>query len=47
MDRHSRLLSSAAALVAMALPIAACNVDVRKHDVDGKADVDITTPVGN
>jgi hypothetical protein len=47
MNRHSRLLSSAAALVAIALPLAACNVDVRKHEVDGKADVDITTPVGN
>jgi hypothetical protein len=47
MDRHSRLLCSAAALVAMALPLAACNVDVRKHEVDDKADVDITTPVGN
>ena len=47
MDRHSRLLASLAALVGMTLSIAACNVDVRKHAVDGKADVDITTPVGN
>jgi hypothetical protein len=46
MDRR-RLLSAAAPLVAIALPIAACNVDVRKHESDGKADVDITTPVGN
>jgi hypothetical protein len=46
MDRR-RLLSASAALVAIALPIAACNVDVRKHESDGKADVDITTPVGN
>ena len=45
MDRYRSL--SAAALVAIALPLAACNVDVRKHEVDGKADVDITTPVGN
>ena len=27
--------------------MAACNVDVRKHESGGKADVDITTPVGN
>ena len=33
--------------MAIALPIAACNVDVRRHESDGKADVDITTPVGN
>jgi hypothetical protein len=46
MDRP-RVLSAAAALVAMVLPITACNVDVRKHESDGKADVDITTPVGN
>jgi hypothetical protein len=45
MDRL-RLLS-AAALVAIVVPTVACNVDVRKHDEDGKADVDITTPVGN
>jgi hypothetical protein len=29
------------------VPLAACNVDVKKHESDGKADVDITTPVGN
>jgi hypothetical protein len=45
MDRRRSL--SAATLVAIALSIAACNVDVRKHEADGKADVDITTPVGN
>ena len=28
-------------------PLAACNIDVQKHESDGKADVDITTPVGN
>jgi hypothetical protein len=47
MDRYCRLLVTAAALVAIAFPIAACNIDVRKHDSNGKADVDITTPVGN
>src|SRR5262245_53425776 len=47
MDRHFTSLTTAAALVAMALPIAACNIDVRKHESDGKANVDITTPVGN
>jgi hypothetical protein len=32
----------------IALPIAACDIDVRKDESpDGKADVDITTPVGN
>ena len=46
MDRHFTSLTTAA-LVAMALPIAACNIDVRKHESDGKANVDITTPVGN
>jgi hypothetical protein len=47
MDRHYTSLTTAAALVAMALPIAACNIDIRKHESDGKANVDITTPVGN
>lgn len=47
MDRY-RSLSVAAALVAIALPIAACDIDVRKDESpDGKANVDITTPVGN
>jgi hypothetical protein len=45
MDRLRSFL--AAALVAIALPISACNVDVSRHESDGKADVDITTPVGN
>ena len=45
MNRRTQL--SAAALAAIALPIAACNVDVRKDESNGKADVDITTPVGN
>lgn len=31
----------------IAFPIAACDIDVQKHESDGKADVDITTPVGN
>lgn len=31
----------------MAVPLAACNIDVQKHESDGKADVDITSPVGN
>lgn len=47
MDRHFTSLTAAAALVALALPIAACDIDVRKHESNGKADVDITTPVGN
>jgi hypothetical protein len=38
---------TAAALVALALPITACDIDVQKHETDGKANVDITTPVGN
>ena len=47
MDRY-RSLSTAAVLVAIALPIAACDIDVRKDESpDGKANVDITTPVGN
>lgn len=47
MDRFQSLFV-AAALVAVALPTAACNVDVRKDESpDGKANVDITTPVGN
>jgi hypothetical protein len=35
------------ALLSMAVPLAACNIDVQKHESDSKADVDITTPVGN
>ena len=44
-SRHSLL--TFVALLSMAAPLAACNVDVQKHESDGKADVDITTPVGN
>ncbi len=44
---NRRTLLSAAALAAIVLPIAACDVDVRKDESNGKADVDITTPVGN
>lgn len=47
MDRSRRTLLAAAALVAAAIPLVACNVDVRKHEADGKADVDIATPVGS
>jgi hypothetical protein len=47
MNRLCRSLCSAALLPAIGLAIAACNVDVRKHESDNKADVDITTPVGN
>jgi hypothetical protein len=47
MTQSSRSLLAVVALLSMALPLAACNVDVRKHESDGKADVDITTPVGN
>lgn len=46
MTRHLTALT-AAALVALALPIAACDIDVQKEEVDGKAKVDITSPVGN
>lgn len=44
-SRHSLLV--AAALLTITAPLAACNIDVQKHEADGKADVDITTPVGN
>jgi len=47
MDRSCRSLPAAAVLLAAAIPLAACNVDVRRHDANGKADVDVTTPVGN
>ena len=47
MAPHSRSLLAATTLLIFGLPMAACNVDVRKHESDGKADVDITTPVGN
>ena len=47
MNRRRRSVLSLAVLLSMAVPLAACNVDVRKHESDAKADVDITTPVGN
>ena len=47
MTHTSRFLLTFAALLSMAIPLAACNIDVQKHESDGKADVDITTPVGN
>ena len=47
MNHTSRSLPALVALLSMAVPLAACNIDVQKHDADGKADVDITTPVGN
>lgn len=47
MDRSCRSLPAAAVLLAAAIPLAACNVDVRRHDANGKADVDVSTPVGN
>jgi hypothetical protein len=47
MNHNSRSLLAVVALLSMAVPLAACNVDVRKHEEDNKADVDITTPVGN
>ena len=36
-----------AALAAVALPLAACNVDVSEHQEDGRAAVEITTPLGD
>jgi len=42
-----RLLPISAALVAIALPLTACNIDVRRHEEGGKAEVDITSPVGD
>ncbi len=47
MARYFTSLTTAAALVAVALPIAACDIDVQQQEADGKAKVDITTPVGN
>jgi hypothetical protein len=46
MNRCCKPLPAAIVLIA-ALSPAACNVDVRKDEVGRKADVDITTPVGN
>ena len=47
MNPNSRSLLALVALLSIAVPLAACYVDVKKHESDGKADVDITTPVGN
>jgi hypothetical protein len=47
MNYTSRSLLAFVALLSMAAPLAACNIDAQKHESDGKADVDITTPVGN
>jgi hypothetical protein len=47
MTQSSRSPLALVALLSMAVPLAACNIDVQKHESDGKADVDITTPVGN
>jgi hypothetical protein len=42
-----RSLLAAASLVLTAIPIAACDIDVRKQESAGKAEVDIQTPVGD
>ena len=42
--RHSIL--SPAVLVMAVLPLAACSIDVKKHDSGRSADVDIRTPTG-
>ena len=44
---HSSRSLAVVAFLSMAVPLTACNIDVQKHESDGKADVDITTPVGN
>jgi hypothetical protein len=44
---HFKSLTALAFVVALALPITACDIDVRKDQSNGKADVDIKTPVGN
>jgi hypothetical protein len=43
--RHSLL--STAVLVMAVLPVAACSIDVQKHDSGRSADVDIRTPTGS
>ena len=47
MARRSNWLRTSAALAAVILTLAACNVDVREHESDGRAEVEITTPVGD
>src|SRR3954462_15224199 len=42
--RHPLL--SPAALVMTVLPLAACSIDVNKHDSGRRTDVDIRTPTG-
>ena len=46
MTPFCKSLVVAVALVATAIPLAACQIDVRKHEDGGKAEVDITSPVG-
>jgi hypothetical protein len=43
---NSSVLASAA-LLALSIPTAACNIDVRHRESGGKAEVDITSPVGD
>jgi hypothetical protein len=47
MPRFCKSFAAFAVLLASAIPIAACDIDVRKDESNGQADVDITTPVGN
>jgi hypothetical protein len=47
MGRFCKSLAAVALLLTSVIPIAACDIDVRKDESSGKADVDITTPVGN
>ena len=47
MTHLRRSLVALSALLSTAVALSACNIDVQKHESDGKADVDITTPVGN
>lgn len=47
MTHSSRPLLAVVTLLSIAVPLAACNIDVQHDESAGKADVDITTPVGN
>ena len=38
---------TAAVFLAAAFSVTACNVDVRRHEAGRKADIDVTTPVGD
>jgi hypothetical protein len=40
-------LLAVAALLTAAIPITACDIDVRRREANGKAEVDIQTPVGD